>query len=151
MNRQANARLLGPVGQLGADLGLNRIAVQLYALLYLSEAPLSLDDMAGALQVSKAAVSINVRTLERWGAARRVPLPRSRRDHYEAELDVLGIVASQFQRGAVRRLDRFQEILGAGRPASIPEARWKRAEAALGRLRAILSLPLAEMLRSLGA
>lgn len=145
MDKSPRARILRSIGQLGAEIGLNRIAVQLYALLYLSEEPVSLDDMARALAVSKAAVSINVRALERWGAARRVAQPGSRRDHYEAERDVVSVVLRQIQQGAARRLDRLDSSLPPTPPPGVSPKAWNRMRSLLARGRDLARLPLAEM------
>jgi DNA-binding transcriptional regulator GbsR (MarR family) len=63
----------------------NRIGGQIYALLFLSEEPLSLDDIAERLAVSKSNVSINIRLLEDMRMVRKVWVKGSRRDYYEAE------------------------------------------------------------------
>lgn len=64
---------------------INRVGGQIYALLFLSEEPLSLDDIAEKLAVSKSNVSINVRMLEDYNLVRKVWVRGSRRDYYAAE------------------------------------------------------------------
>lgn len=93
------------VGQLSASLGLSRVAGQLYALLYLNNGPPSLDDMVRILKISKGNVSVNIRELERWGAVRKVWVKGSRKDHYEAELDVLKVASNRLKEGLKRRMD----------------------------------------------
>lgn len=64
---------------------INRVGGQIYALLFLSEEPLSLDDVAERLSVSKSNVSINIRMLEDYSLVRKVWVKGSRKDYYAAE------------------------------------------------------------------
>ena len=60
---------------------------QLYGLIYLSPKPLTLDDMATNLSISKGNVSINIRALERWNMVKHIWVKGDRKDYYEAETD----------------------------------------------------------------
>jgi len=71
-----SATLLGMVGKVGG---------QIYALLFLSEEPLSLDAIAERLSVSKSNISINIRLLEDMKLVRKVWVKGTRRDFYEVE------------------------------------------------------------------
>lgn len=84
----AHNEFIAGIGRMSSAFGLNRFVTQLYGLLYLSERPLSLDEMAEALGVSKGNVSINVRELEKWGAVRNIWVKGSRKDYYQAEGDL---------------------------------------------------------------
>jgi DNA-binding transcriptional regulator GbsR (MarR family) len=99
-------RFIDSLGGLGAELGISRAVAQIYCLLYLRDEPLSLDAMAERLGLSKATISVNVRNLERWGAVRRVWIEGSRRDHYLADRNTLGVVWSALSQGILRRLDQ---------------------------------------------
>jgi DNA-binding transcriptional regulator GbsR (MarR family) len=92
-------------GNLCVSFGVNRIIGQLYALLYISPRAMSLDDMAGCLRVSKATVSMNVRTLENWGAVKKVWVRNSRKDFYEANLDTVGVIIERLKLMLQRRLE----------------------------------------------
>lgn len=61
---------------------LPRIGGRILGLLMVSSRPLSLDDMATALQVSRASISTNVRQAVLLGMARQVSLTGDRRDYY---------------------------------------------------------------------
>lgn len=63
----------------------NKVGGQIYALLFLSEEPLSLDEISKRLEVSKSNVSINIRMLEDYKLVRKVWVKGSRKDYYEAE------------------------------------------------------------------
>ncbi|UCD58413.1 MAG: hypothetical protein JSV16_04670 [Candidatus Hydrogenedentota bacterium] len=71
------------LGEASERYGMTRLAGLLEGLLYLSREPLSLDDMAERLEVSKASVSTNVRVLERWKAVRKVFNRGDRKNYYE--------------------------------------------------------------------
>jgi len=93
------------------DFGLNRFIAQLYAVLYLHDKPISLDEIVGRLGASKGNVSLNIRELERWGAVRKVWVKGSRRDYYEAEPDIKRIFLTKFKSGIQKRLDGARRML----------------------------------------
>ena len=105
-------------GSMAGNLGLNSIAGQMYALLYISNDPVSLDEITHILKVSKGNVSVNIRVLERWGAVKKVWVKGSRRNFYKANEDILGIVTSRLKEGLTKRtkevddgLSRAEEML----------------------------------------
>ncbi len=61
---------------------LPRIAGRILGLLLLASRPLTLDDMADALQVSRASASTNARMAVAFGMAEQVGVPGDRRDYY---------------------------------------------------------------------
>jgi len=99
------------IGQIGAGLGLSKVASQLYGLLYICNKPLSLDDMVKRLRVSKGNISINIRALEKWGAVRKVWVKGDRRDYYVAVLDTFRVVSEQLKIGLNRRLDDVMGVI----------------------------------------
>lgn len=76
-------------GKISANmLGMvNKVGGQIYALLFLSHEPLSLDEIAEALKISKSNISINIRLLEESKLVRKVWVKRTRKDYYEAARD----------------------------------------------------------------
>jgi DNA-binding transcriptional regulator GbsR (MarR family) len=75
-------------GDLGGQWGVNRSVSQIQALLYLSERPLTAEDIAEALGMARSNVSNSLKELLTWDLIRRVPILGDRRDHYEAETDI---------------------------------------------------------------
>lgn len=63
--------------------GLPRTAGRILGFLISADEPASLDQIADALQVSRASVSTNARLIEQIGAAERLSLPGDRKDYYE--------------------------------------------------------------------
>src|SRR2546425_12119981 len=72
---------------------LSETAGKLYAVLYLSPGPLSLDEIAREVGTSKGNASVQVRELLELGMVRKVWVKRSRRDYYEAVTDLWAIAA----------------------------------------------------------
>src|SRR5207237_4612386 len=82
---EARAVFIEGMGAASATSGvLSQLQGRIFAVLFLEDHPLSLDDIAEALQLSKSNISINIRNLVEWHLVRRVSLPNSRMDHYEA-------------------------------------------------------------------
>lgn len=79
-------RFIESAGKISANmLGMvNKMGGQIYALLFLSREPLSLDAISEMLHVSKGNVSVNVRILEEIKLVQKVWVKGSRRDYYEA-------------------------------------------------------------------
>ncbi|MBL7685311.1 MAG: ArsR family transcriptional regulator, partial [Deltaproteobacteria bacterium] len=76
-------------GKISANmLGMvNKVGGQIYALLFLSKDPLSLDDIADILKISKSNISINIRDLESNRLVKKVWVKGTRKDYYEAARD----------------------------------------------------------------
>src|SRR3984957_7367154 len=86
-------------GDMGGQWGVNRSVSQIHALLYLSERPLTAEEIAERLGRARSNVSNSIKELITWDLIRRVPIKGDRREHYEAEVDVWEI----FSRIAARR------------------------------------------------
>jgi len=87
-------KLPGPVerfvlqwGDMGGQWGVNRSVSQIHALLYLSERPLTAEEIAAALGLARSNVSNSIKELMAWNLIRRVPVKGDRREHFEAETD----------------------------------------------------------------
>ena len=79
-------------GDMGGQWGVNRSVAQIQALLFLSERPLTAEDIADTLGMARSNVSNSIRELITWKLVRRVPVLGDRRDHYEAEADLWQIM-----------------------------------------------------------
>ena len=101
---KAHDHFIEVAGRLSQSMGLSEIAGQLYALLYLSPEPISLNEMVEKLKISKASASVNIRALEGWGAAKRVWVKGNRRDHYAPDRDIWKIATSRLKIGLERRI-----------------------------------------------
>ena len=75
-------------GEMGGNWGVNRSVSQIHALLFLSETPMTAEDIADALGLARSNVSNSIKELIGWNLIRRVPVRGDRRDHFEAETDI---------------------------------------------------------------
>jgi DNA-binding transcriptional regulator GbsR (MarR family) len=92
-------------GDMGGQWGVNRSVSQIHALLYLSERPLTADEIADTLAMARSNVSNSIKELQGWGLIRRVPVMGDRRDYFEAEADVWTIAAKIVAGRKERELD----------------------------------------------
>ena len=99
MVKRAGAVFLEGMGAAFATSGvLSQLQGRIFGLLYLEPEPVSLDDIADALDQSKSNISINIRGLVDWHLVRRVSVPGSRRDHYEAATDFWRVMQEIMER-----------------------------------------------------
>ncbi len=95
------------VGRMGITLeglGASPTFGRLFALLLLADRPVSLEEMAAELHVSKASVSTNIRLSEQMGLVQRVTVLRDRRHFYE-------ILPNSFERALQVRLSFLHEMV----------------------------------------
>lgn len=107
----ANDSMLDGLGQLADYFGYNRVMGKMYGALLLSPAPMSLDDLMNHLDISKASVSMNMRTLENMGIAREVWVRGDRRKFYEAEPDFWKILTNVLGSRELREVNQALEVL----------------------------------------
>jgi DNA-binding transcriptional regulator GbsR (MarR family) len=93
----------------------------IFAVLYLSPAPLSLDEIVEQTGLTKGAISTEVRALARLGLVRRSSKLADRKDYYEAETDFYKSIRSILKErqntefdSAVRSVRETLEKLEAG-------------------------------------
>jgi HTH-type transcriptional regulator, glycine betaine synthesis regulator len=105
--------MLDGLGQLSYYFGFGKVMGQLFGALLLSPVPLSLDDMMERLGISKASVSMNIRTLEHMGMVRQVWQrgQNGRRKYYEAESDFMQIITNILSRREMRDVDRALTVM----------------------------------------
>ena len=123
---QARAIFVEGMGAASATSGvLSQLQGRIFAVLFLEDHPLSLDEIAEALQLSKSNISINIRGLVEWHLVRRVSVPNSRRDHYEAAADFWRVMQEIMERRfrwnirqVIAACDETSRTAGAGRTGS---------------------------------
>lgn len=86
---KARDGLIESAGKISANmLGMvSKVGGQIYALLFLSREPMSLDEIAASLRLSKGNISVNVRLLEEVGLVRKVWVKGDRKDYYQVSRD----------------------------------------------------------------
>jgi DNA-binding transcriptional regulator GbsR (MarR family) len=110
-------------GEMGARWGINRTVAQIHALLFLSEAPLTAEDIADTLSVARSNVSTSLRELQAWGLVRVVHILGDRRDHFQAGKDVWEmfqlILEGRKRREVDPTLTVLKECVAEGRAGSL--------------------------------
>lgn len=111
--RKVNDTMLDGLGQLADYFGFPKVMGQLYGTLLLSSTPLSLDDMMERLDISKASVSMNMRTLEHLGIVREVWVrgKAGRRKYYEAETNYWQVITNVLAGREMRDVERAIHVM----------------------------------------
>jgi DNA-binding transcriptional regulator GbsR (MarR family) len=136
------------IGAAAATSGiLNQLQGRIFALLYVQPNPMSLDDIAAELELSKSNVSVSIRGLVEWHLIRRVPIAGSRKDHYEAATDfwqLLREVIERRHRFSVRQVlvavEESERVAGAAPSGAAERERAAFVRARLESLRAFFSV-----------
>ncbi|MEW6574055.1 MAG: MarR family transcriptional regulator [Bacillota bacterium] len=131
---EARRRLIEALGRQSSFWGLGKITGELYAVLYLSDKPLSLEELAKALGVTKGNVSIAIRPLEQLGMVRRSMRPGDRRVFFEAELDFWLIARRVLGQRQKPEFDESFRILEEGLRYAQEAPPGERREFVVGRL-----------------
>lgn len=84
----------------------------IFAALYLSPAPLSLDEIVRETGLTKGAVSTEIRALARMGLVHRCSRLGDRRDYYEAESDFYAAIRSILRERQNSEFDRAVRSVG---------------------------------------
>ncbi len=105
--------MLDGLGQLSGYFGFSKVMGQLYGSLLLSAEPMSLDDLMERLSISKANVSMNMRTLEHMGMVRQVWVrgKGDRRKYYEAETDFIQVITKILSGREMRDVERALSVM----------------------------------------
>ncbi len=98
-------------GEMGGQWGVNRSVSQIHALLYVSEQPLTAEEIAVTLGIARSNVSNSIKELLSWDLIRRVPVRGDRREHFEAEADIWELVARIAAGRKAREIDPALAVL----------------------------------------
>jgi DNA-binding transcriptional regulator GbsR (MarR family) len=105
------------VGRTYARYGLGLSVGRVFGLLLASNEPLSLDEIAEMLGISKSGASVATRDLERVGVLHRLGTPGSRRVLYEATEEMESTFSGTFARisDSLKTMQRAEKQLGPGK------------------------------------
>lgn len=109
--QSVNTSVLEGLGQLASYFGFNKVMGQLFGALLLNPTPLSLDDLMAQLGISKASVSMNMRSLEQLGIVREAWVKDDRRKYYRAEHDFWRIVTNVLSSRELRDVNEALRVL----------------------------------------
>lgn len=114
MDAATRAQFVESWGSMGGLWGINRSMARIHALLLATREPLSLEDIARELEMSRGNASMSLKELRNWGVIRRVHLTGERRDYYIAEDDIWSML---FRIASERKKREFDPALAALRKA----------------------------------
>jgi len=100
-DKSAGQRALWPSEALVSDIvgriiefwGFKRNMGRVWAVLYLSQEPLTAQELRDLLRLSSGAVSMILSELSRWGVVRKVWIQGDRRDHFAAEVQLWRMIS----------------------------------------------------------
>lgn len=107
-----NDSTVAGLGRLARFFGFSDVMGRLYGTLLLNPEPLSLDDLADGLKISKGSVSMNMRDLERWGMAKEVWMRGERKKYYTAESDLWQVIRNVLGSREQREVQVALQVLG---------------------------------------
>lgn len=108
---EAEIAVAEAVGRLMHFWGFKRPMGRLWAVLYLSPAPLSAAQLAETLKMSAGAVSMALSELEKWDAVQRTWIPGDRRDYFRAESNIWKLVQRVFRERELSLVQDFKSKL----------------------------------------
>jgi DNA-binding transcriptional regulator GbsR (MarR family) len=120
---EAQSDFVEDMGRLLASWGVPLTTGRLYGYLLLNEAPVSLDDVARVLQISKSGASVAARQLELYRLARRIGQRGSRRVLYEVMSDFDRVLEAE-----TTVIRRMLELYRAGARAASSETVRRRLD-----------------------
>jgi DNA-binding transcriptional regulator GbsR (MarR family) len=98
-------------GEMGTRWGINRTVAQIHALLFLSQKPLTAEDIVQALGVARSNVSNSLKELQGWGIVKRVHVMGDSRDHFESLKDVWEMFRVVMDERKKREFDPTERLL----------------------------------------
>ena len=98
-------------GEMGTRWGINRTVAQIHALLFISQKPLTADDLVQVLGVARSNVSNSLKELQGWGIVKRVHVMGDARDHFESLKDVWEMFRVVMDERKKREFDPTERLL----------------------------------------
>jgi len=98
-------------GRLGPSWGISKMMAEIYALLYVSVTPQTLEAMSTRLATSRSNISTNVRMLVDLGVVHKVVVRGERKDYYAAEEDITKVAKLLALAKKRKELDPAMEIV----------------------------------------
>jgi DNA-binding transcriptional regulator GbsR (MarR family) len=142
----SEALLSDAVGRLMEFWGFKRHMGRIWTLLYLSDEPLSANELRDKLGLSAGSVSMSLNDLLRWGVVKKIWLHGQRRDYFVAEGNLWKMISRVFRERelvevleAISAMEKALSSLDERRASSDPVVR-QRAETQRVRIQRLLDL-----------
>ncbi len=100
-------------GEIGTRWGINRTVGRVHAFLFVTSRPVSAEDIASVLTISRSNVSTSLHELRRWGLVRVVHEMGGRRDGFEAVKNAWDLGLKVLDERKRREIDPAVELLRA--------------------------------------
>ncbi len=98
-------------GEMGSKWGINRTVAQVHALLYITEHPLSAEEITHTLSVARSNVSTSLKELQGWRIIRVVHKLGDRRDHFQSLTDPWELFEIILQERKKREIDPTIDVI----------------------------------------
>lgn len=108
---EAKAQFIHLWGVSGTSWGVSKTLAQVHALLLVSPAALSTEDIMSQLTISRGNASMTVRELLDWGLIYKELRPGERREFFVAEKDMLQVTRCIIRARKRRELDQMKRTL----------------------------------------
>ncbi|MDJ0365937.1 hypothetical protein QMK33_12310 [Hymenobacter sp. H14-R3] len=108
---EAKAQFIHLWGVSGTSWGVSKTLAQVHALLLVSPAALSTEDIMSQLTISRGNASMTVRELLGWGLLYKELRPGERREYFVAEKDMLQVTRCIIRARKRRELDPMKRTL----------------------------------------
>ncbi len=98
-------------GEMGSRWGFNRTVGQMFALLVVTEKPLSANDLASALNISRGNVSMGMKELQSWRLVQVSHVPGDRKEYYRVTGSIWDLANTIFDERKKREVDPTLSLL----------------------------------------
>jgi len=108
---EAKQQFINSWGAFGTQWGINRTMAQIHALLLISTAPVTQDDIMEQLSISRGNVNMNIRDLIGWGLVERVIVSGERKEYFTADKNIWKVATQIIKERKKRELDPMLKLL----------------------------------------
>ena len=108
---QNNQAFVMHCGEMGSRWGFNRTVGQICALLVITEDPITADQIAEALSISRGNVSMSLKELQSWRLIQLNHKPGDRKEYFTARLSIWEMAQTIFEERRKRELDPTVSML----------------------------------------
>jgi DNA-binding transcriptional regulator GbsR (MarR family) len=98
-------------GEMGSKWGFNRTVGQLFALLVVMERPLTANEIAEALSISRGNVSMGLKELQSWRLVQVNHIPGDRKDYFTASGSIWDMANKVFEERRKREIEPTLSLL----------------------------------------
>jgi len=98
-------------GEMGSRWGFNRTVGQMVGLLIVSDRPLTANELAETLNISRGNVSMGIKELQSWRLIKTKHIPGDRKDYYEPDGSIWDLATRVFEERRKREMDPTLSML----------------------------------------